>query len=126
MNPKTIVSFMLCVCLCGCLPLIIGGAALGGYAISQDTMQGETDYPVETVWKAACAVAQEMGMIRVQEQSKGSLAFTIRSNNVNIKISEVTLQTTRLRVSCRNQYLMPSITLAQKVFIRIMEKANKK
>jgi hypothetical protein len=88
-------------------------------------MQGEADVPVEEVWKSALAVAKEMGQIRVQEQSKGSLAFTIRTNNVNIKVNEVTLKTTTLRVSCRNKYLMPNITLAQKVFVRIMQKFNR-
>ena len=38
----------------GCFYLIVGGAAAaGGYAISRDTIQGETDRSFDEVWDAA-------------------------------------------------------------------------
>jgi len=52
-------ALILLVSICGCAPLIIGAAAggLGAYAVSKDTVQGDTDKNYEALWSSALSVA---------------------------------------------------------------------
>ncbi len=122
---KKNIILLFCLVFSGCMPLIIGASALGGYAISKDTIQGEVDNTFNTAWDAAIRVADIMGVIKVEDKEKGAIALTIGSNNVNIKVIDLTRATSRLRVSARTRYLIPNITLAQKVFIKIIQQLAK-
>jgi hypothetical protein len=126
---KKIVSYlvviMLCANLAGCWPVILGVGAVGGYAISRDTIQGETDKDIGSVWGAAIKVSEVMGIIRAEDRSKGTLAVEVDRNNVNIKVEELTKTTVRLRVSVRNKYLLPNISLAQKMYTKIIQQISK-
>lgn len=126
---KKIVSYlvviMLCANLAGCWPVILGVGAVGGYAISRDTIQGETDKDIGSVWGAAIKVSEVMGIIRDEDRSKGTLAVEVDRNNVNIKVEELTKTTVRLRVSVRNKYLLPNISLAQKMYTKIIQQISK-
>jgi hypothetical protein len=116
---------LLCLNLAGCWPVILGVGAVGGYAISRDTIQGETDKDIGSVWGAAIKVSEVMGIIRAEDRSKGTLATEVDRNNVNIKVEELTKTTVRLRVSCRNKYLLPNISLAQKIYTKIIQQTSK-
>src|SRR3989338_1488893 len=51
----------------GCAPLIVGSAAvgaLGTYAVSKDTVQGETDKSYDSLWNAALTVSRIRGSIK--------------------------------------------------------------
>ncbi|MDP8260219.1 MAG: hypothetical protein P9L96_04375 [Candidatus Gygaella obscura] len=114
-----ILALFLCLSVCGCWPLFIGVGALGGYAISKDTIQGEVAQDVGSVWGAAIKVSEITGIIRAEDRTKGTLAVEVDRNNVNIRIEELTKNTVRLRVSARTKYLLPNINLAQKIYIKI-------
>jgi len=123
---RRILILLLSLGISGCVPLIIGASAVGGYAVSKDTIQGDTDNDFASVWDAAMDVADIMGTIKVEDRTKGAIALTIDRNNVNIKIIELTKACTRLRVSCRTKYLLPNINLAQKVFVKTVQQLNRK
>ncbi len=116
---SVLVVLFLCLSISGCLPLFIGVGALGGYAVSKDTIQGEVAQDVGTVWGAAIKVSEITGIIRAEDRTKGTLAVEVDRNNVNIRIEELTKNTVRLRVSARTKYLLPNIDLAQKIYIKI-------
>lgn len=109
----------------GCAPLIIGGAvgAVGGYAISKDTIQGETDKKYDSLWDSALIVSKIRGQIKYENKMKGYIELEAESSKVYIRMIRLTSATTRLRVSAR-KYHFPNMSLAQDIFVRIMEQAK--
>ena len=114
------VVLLLCFSLSGCVWAILGAGAVGGYAISKDTIVGEVDSDYDTLWLAAERVAGIMGEIKTQDRMKGTIELDIDRTRVSIQIERLTLETLRLRIKVR-KYMMPNIGLAQKVFIKIQQ-----
>lgn len=113
------------LCISGCIPLIVGGAvgAVGGYAVSRDTIQGETDIAYDALWNAALSVSRIMGTIRSENISGGEIQVDIGKTKTWIRLIRVTQATTRLRVSCRKFHL-PNLDLAQEIYIKIIGEAK--
>ncbi len=113
------------VSISGCAPLIIGGAvgALGGYAVSKDTIQGETDKNYDSLWEAVLTVSRIRGEIKYEDKTKGYIELEAESSKVNIRLIRLTVATTRLRVQAR-KYHLPNLSLAQDIFMKITEQAR--
>lgn len=109
----------------GCAALIIGSAAgaVGGYAVSRDTIQGETDKRYDNLWDAALTVSRIRGQIKYEDRTKGYIELEAESSRIDIRLIRLTAATTRLRVSAR-KYHLPNITLAQDIFVKIMEEVK--
>ena len=109
----------------GCVPLIVGGAAgaVGAYAITKDTIQGETDKPYDRLWDAAYRVSKIQGIIRQEDSLKGELIVDISHSKVTIKLIRLTHATTRIRISAR-KYSLPNRDLAENLYTKIMEEAQ--
>ena len=109
----------------GCAPLIIGSAvgALGGYAISRDIVQGETDIEYDRLWNAVVTVARIKGTIKSEDYTRGCLTAEAESSKVWVRLIRLTKATTRLRVSAR-KYHLPNLRLAEDLFVKIMEQAK--
>ena len=124
---KAILFLIPCVFLSisGCAPLIIGSAvgALGGYAVSKDTIQGETDKSYDSLWEAALTVSKIRGQIKYENKTKGYIESEAESSKVYIRFIRLTVSTTRLRVSAR-KYHFPNMSLAQDIFVKITEQAR--
>ncbi|MFA4984483.1 MAG: DUF3568 family protein [Candidatus Omnitrophota bacterium] len=113
------------VFISGCAALVVGGAvgALGGYAISKDTIQSDTDTPYERIWDSALEVARMRGVIEEEDAPRGYLKAKIDNSEVWIRLARLTRATTRIRVSAR-RYHLPNLGLAEDLFVRIMEGAK--
>ncbi|PIQ91120.1 MAG: hypothetical protein COV71_01030 [Candidatus Omnitrophica bacterium CG11_big_fil_rev_8_21_14_0_20_41_12] len=111
--------------VCGCAPLIIGAAAggLGAYAISKDTVQGDTDKGYNGLWDSALNVSRAYGLIQQENASTGSIELGAKSSKVWIKLFRLTEATTRLKVSAR-KYHFPNMELAQDIFVKIITGAK--
>jgi len=125
---KKIMLFIIpCILLSalGCAPLIVGGAvgALGGYAVSKDTIQGETDKSYDSLWKSALMVSNIRGQIKFEDRLKGYIELEAESSKVYIRLVRLTVTTNRLRVSAR-KYHFPNLNLAQDIYVKIMEQAE--
>lgn len=118
-----VISF-LALNLYGCW-FIVGGAvgALGGYAISKDTVQGETDKPYDNLWDAALTISKIRGAIKQEDISRGYIELEADSSRVWIRVIRLTRSVNRLRVSSRKFHL-PNLSLAQDIFTKIMEQAQ--
>ena len=109
----------------GCVPLLVGGAAaIGTYAVSSDSMQGDTDTNYDDLWKTAQTVIKTRGSITAEDKTKGHLEAEIEGNRVIIKLIRVTKATTRLRISARNKFKLPNIKLAQEIFVKVLDQAS--
>lgn len=118
-------AFTLLLCflpsICGCAPLIVGAAAggLGAYAVSKDTVQGNTDKNYEALWESALNVSRAYGLIQQENASTGYIELGAQSTKVWIKLVRLTQATTRLKVSAR-KYHFPNMELAQDIFVKII------
>ena len=121
----SILVLFLSFSLSGCVPLIIGGAAgaVGCYAVSRDTVQGETDKPYEAIWSAGITVSRIRGTIKREDSLKGTIELSVGASKVWISLIRITDATTRLRVAARKHHL-PDLELAQDMFVKIMEQAK--
>lgn len=109
----------------GCVALMVGGAvgALGGYAVSKDTIQADSDKPYEQLWSSALNVSRIRGTIRQEDGVRGYIEADIEKTKVWIRMVRLTQATTRIRISCR-RYHFPNLGLAQDLFVKIMEEAK--
>jgi len=111
--------------LTGCAPLIVGAAAgaLGAKALSKDAIQGDTDKTYDSLWSSALMVANMRGIIKQENSSTGYIQLESGNSLVNIRLMRLTRATTRLRVSAR-KYHFPNASLAEEIFVKIMEQAQ--
>lgn len=122
---KTIYAFiipLIFVIISGCAPLIIGGAvgALGAYAVSKDTIQGDTDKPYDSLWESAVSVAASKGAIKKEDRARGYIDLKDNSSQVYIRLIRLTRSTVRIRISAR-KYHLPNLGLAQEIFTKIID-----
>jgi hypothetical protein len=119
-----LISFLF-VSMTGCAPLIVGAVVggVGGYAISKDTMQGESDTPYDTLWDAAERIAKIRGKLKREDMTRGVIDLEVDASRVTIQLVRLTRATTRLKVSAR-KYYMPNLKLAQDIFMKIMEETK--
>ncbi len=124
-NSLIILCLVYTLLISGCVPLIIGGAvgALGGYAISKDTIQADTDMDYEQLWKGAVNIVRSRGTPKIEDYARGYLTAEIEAGKVWIRLIRLNKITTRLRVSAR-KYGFPYLGLAQDLFVKIMEGAR--
>jgi hypothetical protein len=120
-----LVAPVLIFSLSGCAPLVVGAAcgAVGGYAASRDTIQGDSDKPYESLWNAAVRVAQIRGKIRREDSYSGTIQSDAESSLVWIRLIRLTRSTTRIRISAR-KYHFPNLALAQDLYVKITEEAR--
>ena len=117
---------LILISISGCLaPIIVGGAVgvLGGYAISKDTVQSETDTPYDNLWNSAVQVARIRGVIEQEDSLRGYLKVKVEASEVQIRLVRLTRATTRMRISAR-RYHLPNLNLAEDIFAKIMEGAK--
>jgi len=110
----------------GCAPIIVGSALgiVGGYAISRDTVAGETDKDYEMLWDASLEVANSMGIVKKQNRNRGTVQFNIGNTNlIVISLEKITARSSRVKVAARKNHF-PDLKMAEKVFIRIMDTAK--
>jgi len=117
---------VLAVSVCGCVPvLLMSVGGVGVYAISKDTIQGDTDTPYESLWDAAMRVARVRGTILQEDFNRGFIHVDANPNRINIQFQRLTASTTKVRVSARKyKKAFPNIELAEQVFIKILEEAR--
>ena len=110
--------------LCGCI-FLVGGAvgALGGYAISNDTIQGEIDKTFESLWKNSVDVLDILGAVTMEDKPRGLIEAKVNGAAVKIMIEQLTPKTSRFRVAAR-KYLLPKISLAQTIYIKVVQRAK--
>ena len=119
-----VLSFAL-FCCTGCAPIIIGAAvgAVGGYAISRDTIQGTSEKPFDSLWQSTQTVAKIRGTVVEINEQAGYTRLNVESSRVDINLARLTTQTTRVKVTARKNGF-PNLKLAQDLYVKIMENAQ--
>jgi len=112
--------FLIVLALSGCVYLIVGSAgAVGGYAISSDTVQGNVQRDYGEVWDAAASVMNIMGELVKENEESGQLEAIINNARVKISVTQFTPKLVRLTVKARKSFF-PSIATAQDVYMKVI------
>ena len=124
---KKIVALLLVIVLpvgmCGCGIVIVAGlGALGGYAISRDTIEGVTGYTEQELFASASDVLSIMGNVSEQSKLDGHILATVDGAKVTVDMIPVSKSSTRLRVKARKGMFLPKIDIAQDVYMKIVRK----
>lgn len=110
--------------LSGCVYLVLGSvAAVGGYAVSPDTIQGESEKDYDEVWDAAVEVTSIMGTVDYKSDKVGEISALISGARIRIDVSQLTPSMVRLKVKARKSFF-PSISTAQDVYVKIMRRLD--
>jgi hypothetical protein len=110
------------VFLSGCVWLVVGGVgAVGGYAVTRDTIQGEYDAKFIDAWRAAQSVCSTLGLVNNRDASAGVLEATIERAKVRVEVTQITPEAIRLKVKARRG-IFPRLGTAQNVFVKIVQK----
>jgi hypothetical protein len=111
---------LVCLYASGCFFLVVGGlGAVGGYAITQDTFEGVSSKGQDEIFTAANKVLSIMGTIIDESPKDGEIKALVNGNHVTVKIIQINLTTSKLRVKARNT-IFPRIGVAQEVYTKIM------
>lgn len=121
---KFIAGLVLILLLCGCAMMIIGASAVGGYAVSRDTIQGEFDKSFDSVYNVALNISETLGDVESKSRNSnfGKIRAKVENGSLDIYVERLTAKAVRLRVKSRKN-LLPNIELAQKVYNRILQEA---
>ena len=124
-HPLLNIVLVLALCLGsgGCVtPIIlaaVGAGAVGGYAVSRDTFEGNTNKGQDEIWEAAYKVASIMGAVDDSDRKRGEIVARINGATVNIYIMTINLTNTKLRIKARKG-IFPRVGVAQEVYAKIM------
>lgn len=124
-NVLTVVLLSLMLTTSGCFYLVIGGVgALGGYAISPDTVEGNVEgQNTQSIWEAAVHTVAIMGVIEEKDEISGVLIAKVQGTQISISISETVPDIVKLRVKARKG-MMPKVKLAQDIYTKIVQAAH--
>ena len=121
-----LIAFALLISLStsSCIYFIAGGVgALGGYAISPDTVEGDSELDYDTLWDSAIEITSIMGIIHTKDYKLGTLQATVSGAAITVDISQISSNEVRMRVKARKN-MLPNIKIAQDVFVKIKNGAR--
>jgi hypothetical protein len=118
---QTLALLLLTAALSGCVYLVIGGfAALGGYVVSPDTVEGIlTGHNKQEVWEASIEVLSVMGIVVQEDETEGLLVAKTQGTRVRVTVAEVSKSTSKITIKARKAFF-PRIRVAQDVYIKIV------
>jgi hypothetical protein len=108
--------------LFGCAPIWLGAGAVGGYAVSRDSVVDHLDYPPDAIYREALTVVKQMGEITLEAPKQRMIQAKIDRVSVKVTVRPLTERTVELRIRARNQWLMPRVDVAQRVYGKIKER----
>ena len=112
--------FLIVLAFSGCVYFIVGSAgAVGGYAISSDTVQGNIQREYGEVWDATASVVNIMGKLVKENEDDGQLEAIISNARVKVIVTQFTPKLVRLTVKARKVFF-PSPATAQDVYMKII------
>lgn len=107
--------------LSGCVALVACSVgAVGGYAITRDTMQGEYDANYSKAWKSSLKVCGDLGIIVSRNAGQGTIEATVESAKVKVQITQITPEAIKVKVKARKG-IFPRLGTAERVFVKIVQ-----
>jgi hypothetical protein len=115
-----LVSFLALAQVSGCIVLIATSVgAIGGYAVTRDTIQGEYDVRLNDAFRAAKEVCGMLGTVVADSASLGEVEATVDQARVTVTLVQLTREAVRIKVKARRG-LFPRLGTAERVFAKIV------
>ena len=108
--------------LCGCSLVLVGAAAAGGYALSNDSVKRVYEASPGHVYDTGLAALNDMGMVVLEDREHGLLKGEVGDVNVTVTVKPLTARTSELHVNARTTHLMPSLDIAKELCKKIDER----
>ena len=110
----------------GCALLALGAAGVaGGYAVSNDGMEGISDKSYEHLWQVAHDVLGRQGTIETADKERGKIVARVGGDQVKFKIEQATPHSVIVRVQARRfQKLFPDMDLARRIYTMIIKETR--
>ncbi|MCK5707602.1 MAG: hypothetical protein KAI43_08105 [Candidatus Aureabacteria bacterium] len=120
----------------GCAPLLIGLGALGGYAISPDTVEGIYEAKQSEAFRISKDIMMEWTTDLLEDEAETELIGTLDKKRIWVFTEQLDNKTVRIRVKGRkfglsdvnriNTYPLPDIKTAQNIFEKIVTPIHKR
>ena len=111
----------LCVGASGCAVFWLGAGAVGGYAVSRDTVTNTFELPVRDVYAASRQVVRQLGFITSEDEHRGQIHGTVESASLTVTIKPISERLVELKVKARRHVVLPKIDVAQRVYNAIID-----
>ena len=117
--------FIFMMALNSCVYLVVGGlGAVGGYAISPDTVEGIfSKQSPSDVWSAAEEVVGVMGLIEERSEAAGMMICRIQGSKVTVTITRMSESSVKMTVKSRRA-MFPRIKLSEEIFLKVHKYLN--
>lgn len=102
----------------GCLPLLIGGAAVGGYEVSPDSVSSHFNTSFSRAYSQTLAVLRTYGKTTMEDAKAGWIKVEFENYKVAAHIEELTPGSVKITVSCR-RYTTPRVQKAKEIMDKI-------
>ena len=110
--------------LAGCAPLLLATAgAVGGYAVSRDSVTVDLDRPRHEVWTAVLEETKRQGRIKREDSINGRIDARIKEADVVVTLEQLTPATVRVVIRAR-KHLLPQVDVAQRLGIGIAQRVK--
>jgi hypothetical protein len=118
----------------GCAPVLLGLGAIGGYMISEDTLEGIYTFNKDEAFRISKNILLDWSTDVMEDEAQTELIATSDSRRVWVFVEQITPDSTRVRVKARkygvkdletvNTYAVPDIRTAHYIFERIVAPIN--
>lgn len=106
----------------GCAAVLIGAGAVGGYAVSRDSVVVNLEKSKEAVYRQSLEVAKKAGQVTVEDPRHGIIEMTTpEAVKVRIRLKQLTPRALELKVKARKN-MLPRVDVAQDLYGKIMER----
>jgi hypothetical protein len=102
----------------GCLPLIIGGAAAGGYEVSPDSVSTHFNTSFSRAYSETLTVLRSYGKTTMEDAKGGWVKVEFENYKVAAHIEQLTSSTIKITISCR-RYTTPRVQKAKEILDKI-------
>ena len=123
---KLALTLFLIIGMSGCIAapiILVGAGAFGGYAISRDTFEGNTNKSQDELWDTANKVLGIMGSVDHSDRKRDELDGHVNGATVWITVIPINTSTTKLRIKARKN-LLPAIGVAQDIYAKIINQLD--
>ena len=106
--------------LSGCAALWLGAGAVGGYAVSRDSITNRLELPSSQIYRVSNQVIRGLGIVREDDEQRGLIQADVEGAHVTIRIKPVSETVTELKVKARKGFLIPKLDVAERVYNAII------
>ena len=108
--------------LSGCAALWLGAGAVGGYAVSRDSITNHLELPPSHIYHVSDQVIRGLGIVREEDEQRGLIQADVEGAHVTIRIKPVSETVTELNVKARKGFLIPKLDVAERVYNAIISR----